>query len=608
MRRSACVISLLWLCFLPAAAQNWTEVRSQHFSVITDAGGKSGREIAFRFEQMRAAFGLLIARDKVTLPVPLQIVALRNSGELKRLVPIYNGKPVAMSGFFASGDDRSYIALDLSANNAWQTVFHEYAHSLLNGNYPRTQPWFDEGFAEYFSTISVNGETVELGRAPMGYMELLLASRWMPLSTLFAVQHESRAYNEGDVRNLFYAESWAVVHYLEDTQKLSSAGVYFDLVQNRRVPVEAAINQAFGVNSQQLQKDVENYLRSPRNIYRRYKLPLQVETMTTYREQHAPGVEVQAMLADFALHSSGHEQEAMRELEAIVARQPNDAPAQRSLGYAYLRKGDFEEAGAHFSRAAALDSKDPWVLYYSALLRHRRAADAGKLLTYEEAIASQRELHAAIALNPQFTDAYELLGLAEVATGNDAAAVQDLVTAVSMSPRNEMYLANLGYAYLAARKWDAAKAVLTQVKDSSNPEVAQMAAHNLAQIEQIENHPAYQEIPSRMPADYTAPQWRPKKQPAQPAAAAAASVEAAPSGPVMFMKGTLQRVDCSVTPGATLIITSGAKTLALKAADVKHAVVVGADTLSCDWHDRRVAVNYRQSAPNRGTLISLEVQ
>jgi Flp pilus assembly protein TadD len=611
MRRAWWVALLLCCFFLPCGAQNWTEVRSPHFSVITDAGGKRGREVAFHFEQMRAAFGLLIAKDKVNVPVPLQIVALRSTGELKRLAPIYNGKPVRLSGFFAAGEDRSYIGLDLSAENAWETVFHEYAHSLLNGNYPETQPWFDEGFAEYFSTINVNGETVEIGKPPMGDMDLLLHSKWIPVAALFSVRQDSRVYNEGDARGLFYAESWLVVHYLESSQKMHAAGIYFDLVKSQHLPVEKAIVQAFGASPEQMQTDLEKYLRSPQNGYRRYKLPLQVESMTTYREERVPGADMQATLADFALHSSGHDQEAIQELQGIIARQPNNAPAQRSLGYAYLRKGDFAEAGAHFSKAAALDSKDPWVLYYSALLRYREARDAGRLPTFDEALASQRELHGAIALNPQFADAYHLLGLAEIATGNDAAAIQDLLAAISMSPRNELYLANLGYAYLAARKWDAAKTVLTQVKNAADPQVAEMAARNLAQLEQLENHPAYQEIPSRVASDYTAPQWRPKEKPAQPPAAATAATatrEHVSSGPVMFFKGTLKSVDCSAAPGATLVVTSGAKTLTLKAADVKHTVVVGADALSCDWHDRRVAVNYRRSAANTGTIVSLEVE
>ena len=62
-----------------AGNPQWVEVRSPHFSVITDAGEKRGREVAVRFEQMRIAFGKLLTKATVNLPVPLQIIAFRNA-------------------------------------------------------------------------------------------------------------------------------------------------------------------------------------------------------------------------------------------------------------------------------------------------------------------------------------------------------------------------------------------------------------------------------------------------------------------------------------------------------------------------------------------------
>jgi hypothetical protein len=62
-----------------AGEPQWVEVRSPNFSVVTDAGEKRGREVAMRFEQMREVFGSLMTKAKINLPVPLQIVAFRNT-------------------------------------------------------------------------------------------------------------------------------------------------------------------------------------------------------------------------------------------------------------------------------------------------------------------------------------------------------------------------------------------------------------------------------------------------------------------------------------------------------------------------------------------------
>jgi hypothetical protein len=51
-------LSFIGACF--AGDPQWVEVHSPHFSVITDTGEKRGREVALKFEQMRAVFGALL--------------------------------------------------------------------------------------------------------------------------------------------------------------------------------------------------------------------------------------------------------------------------------------------------------------------------------------------------------------------------------------------------------------------------------------------------------------------------------------------------------------------------------------------------------------------
>ncbi|HVR23395.1 MAG TPA: hypothetical protein VMU26_08730, partial [Candidatus Polarisedimenticolia bacterium] len=147
-------------CNLPSAfagEPQWTEIRSPHFSVVTDAGEKRGREVAMRFEQMRAVFGALMTKANINLPIPLQIVAFRNGKELRQFSPLFKGKPIELAGLFQQGSDRSFILLDMAVENPWTVVFHEYAHQLMNGNLQgEFDPWFQEGFAEYFSSIEVD--------------------------------------------------------------------------------------------------------------------------------------------------------------------------------------------------------------------------------------------------------------------------------------------------------------------------------------------------------------------------------------------------------------------------------------------------------------------
>src|SRR5579864_3588679 len=81
---------------LPSHASNvppWLELHSAHFTVITDAGEKKGREVAFRFEQMRAVFANLLGKDRLNQSIPLTIVALRNEASYFQVAPLHEGHP-----------------------------------------------------------------------------------------------------------------------------------------------------------------------------------------------------------------------------------------------------------------------------------------------------------------------------------------------------------------------------------------------------------------------------------------------------------------------------------------------------------------------------------
>jgi len=79
--------------------------------VISDAGEKRGRDVAVRFEQMRAVFATLMVKANANLPVPLEIVAFRNSRELRQVAPLWQGKPVQVAGLFQGGEERCFIML-----------------------------------------------------------------------------------------------------------------------------------------------------------------------------------------------------------------------------------------------------------------------------------------------------------------------------------------------------------------------------------------------------------------------------------------------------------------------------------------------------------------
>src|ERR1700681_2155396 len=99
----------------------WIEVHTAHFSVITDAGEKRGREVALRMEQMRAVFGQLLSKNKLKMPVPITVIALKSDKQYALVAPT---KQSSAAGFYVPGPDRIYIVLDLFEADSWRSIAH----------------------------------------------------------------------------------------------------------------------------------------------------------------------------------------------------------------------------------------------------------------------------------------------------------------------------------------------------------------------------------------------------------------------------------------------------------------------------------------------------
>jgi len=583
------------------------EVRSPNFSVVTDAGEKRGREVAMRFEQMRAVFGALMTRAKVNLPVPLQIVAFRNRKEMRQVAPLFNGKPTDVAGLSQENSDRSFIMLDMSVENPWTVVFHEYAHQFMNGNLPgEFDPWFQEGFAEYFSSIEVDNKEARVGKIPNDDYIILQQVGTMRISDLFRVQQNSATYNEsGDHRTTFYAESGMLMHYIYDNQLLPKVAAYFDLREDKHVPVDEAIQQAFGMSPSQFDKALRSYISSGR--YKYYPIPnppgIASNNYTAVPLSASAG---NAVLADIHLHSRDYQERAITEFQDILKSDPSSAAACRGLGYAYLQKQDFTQAADYFKRASQLDSKDPRVHYYSALL----AARQGGFGSGTDLPAMTRELETSISLDPSFADSCALLAFAQSTGGDPATALVTMRKAIAISPRNEHYFYNLANLYLANRQVDKAIAILQALHVIDDPQLESQVAATLAQVQQFRQmeqagavDPGSRVIVVHKEdvANHAGPQ---NSNPAPPASPA--KVQAARS--TQFVRGTLTHVDCTTEPSVVLTVVSGSQTLELKVANKAHLILIGADKLSCSWTKQKVAVNYRENERGELSVISLEIQ
>ena len=139
--RGVCALlvgSAILSAMAPSAASKdiWIEVRSPHFTVISNAGDKEARKLADQFEQFREVFHNSFPKLRVDLGKPLIIFAVKNEESLKAFIPAYwESKGLAHpAGIYIPGEERHYVAVrtDMASENPYQVVYHEYTHAIMN--------------------------------------------------------------------------------------------------------------------------------------------------------------------------------------------------------------------------------------------------------------------------------------------------------------------------------------------------------------------------------------------------------------------------------------------------------------------------------------------
>jgi len=630
----------------------WIEVHTAHFSVFTDAGDKRGREVALRMEQMRAIFGQLLLKDKLKMSVPITVIALKSD---KRYGTVAPAKQSMAGGFYVPGPDRVYIVLNLFETDPWRAVAHPLAHYLLNYNYPPAQGWFDEGLAEYFGSIQI-AKQVEIGgdpelapewhedifdemrrdaNMPQSLTQLLSSPVWLSMVDLFTMKHDGSGTREGTHNTLYYGQSWMVVHYLLNKNKMPEAGTYFDLVLNQKVPVEKAMVQAFDMSPAQMEDAVKTYFKSLSGLGialdqskkpiadpvdtqqpNHFVLPFDVDeigmAVSAVKEEEA-----RAVIDDVMARVPEHRDQALRDLQQLTSDPDNNEAAHRGLARDDLRQKKFDAAADELEKAAELNPRDPWIWYYRAALKYQKAQATRQEM---QGLANMmQDLRAIADWYPELADAYNMLGIARVEGGGINSALEAQRQAIALAPRNVEYQFNLGQIYVAGKKWDLAREVFTRLKVGSDRAAAAAAKQQLDDLETLQKYgvrpqraggSAAAGAASAPAAGAGAPAvaTSPAQDQDEEADAAPKPVPVNPgkTGPVQFLKGKIVNSDCSKPPEAMVTILSGMTTYKMHASDYKSLLVIGEDQFSCDWKNRLVSVNYRAVGKNGGELVSIE--
>lgn len=584
MKRATTILAVLLVLVIVAdplghlvlAKDTWTSVRSKNFLLIGNASEKEIRQVGMRLEQFREVFSRLFPRLNFSAPVPTTVIVFKSDSAYRPFKPNAN-----TAGYFQAGSDVNYITLTTEVHgerDPFNVIFHEYTHLLVNNTIGNVPVWFNEGLAEYYSSFSIaNDQNFVLGRPIAPHVFLLRDSKMLPLRTLFQVDQHSPYYNERDKQSVFYAESWALVHYLvlgNEGKRRTQLGKFITLL-NTNKPMEQAFQEAFQVSFEIMEKELREYIKRDRYPITSGHFDVRLEVD---KEMHtAPITEAESLgyLGDLLLHSNRVEAETY--LQKALTLDPNLAMANASMGMLRIRQLKTAAAREYLERAIAVNDQDYLINYYHAFVLSREGMGEDQRVTGyadDDAAKMRAELKKAIQLRPDFPESYKLLAFINLVTNTQLDESITLVQRVlATSPGRGDLQFILAQVYMRKEEFKTARVLLeslskgnSEARDSARAMLSSLAARE----EQMALFHAAQE--GTDPADRsgsprllrgTSTGQNPVEVKADPYSYLQEALRKPGEGEKQI-QGILTHIDCDPKSGITFLLKVGERTLKLR--------------------------------------------
>lgn len=451
----------------PAEDVAWIRVRSERFDIISSATEPRTRELVADVETLAAA--LMRTSERFAPPRTRATVFVfdRRRESQPYFDLLFNQENARATGAYVryeSGGtmiiDGSRKALPLKRNDPGiRTAMHELMHDLLRQHDSAPPLWLEEGLAEYFAHAHVDGDRVTAGDPIRQHMALLNQRIPMTLHELFAVKAESK--DSGS--SAFYAQSWALVHWLIGTNQQAFFAFLRD-VENGAA-VGDALQTHYGRSTSELEAAV------------RWRSPLTKRVVLQGARATAPSpaqpLDRPTLLFElgrFLSHIAGAERETQRHYQEALRLDPRHARTLAAVG--------------ELEAAVAAAPNDPAVhlLYAETLLTTAIGPFAG---IFEPAAGDREKFRKARSLAERALTLGGEEGLARGIIGTTYLVEHDLATGIAeleraraLMPQRMDFALNLYSMYLRAGDRTKADALFAAAFASARDKQTVFAARN----------------------------------------------------------------------------------------------------------------------------------
>ncbi len=362
---------------------------------------------------MRYVFASQFPQFRLDSGAPLTIFAARDEQTARDLEPaIWKSKRAKPAGVFHHSWEKQYVMVRLDATGLSPRVevYHEYTHSILHLNSHWLPTWLDEGLAEFYGYTRFEPHKIYIG-APTVRANALQGTP-IPIEDLMSSDKVGSFYRDQRQAEMFYAESWALVHYMmfgPGMDRGAKLNEFFRLLQQGTDQKKAFV-QVFG-DFAAMDKAFDIYIRSFAFHAAVIQSPPQISDKD-FTSHPLTMAQTEAELAGFYLWT--HD---LKDARRLVAKALKDDPklglAHEEDGFLLFADGLDTVARDEFAQAYALDSS----LYLSLFAKSMLSPMANSNAPMDEA-AFNAALSKVADLNPQFAPAFVQLARLELREGN----------------------------------------------------------------------------------------------------------------------------------------------------------------------------------------------
>jgi tetratricopeptide (TPR) repeat protein len=264
---------------------------------------------------------------------------------------------------------------------------------------------------------------------------------------------------------------------------------FLELSMNGK-PASEAFAEAFRTDYATMERELRKY--AGQNFYGVTEINFKDRMIfeTEIRTMPLSEAEAKTYLGDLLYRFDRLSESEMLSLQVILLN-PNSSRAHATLGLIRAAQGKYDESARFLAKAIELDSNNYLAHYhYARVLSRQGMSEFGFVSEYSALLAGKmrESLKKAMALNPDFSQSYELYAFVSVVRNeNIDEAIEYLNRALKIAPGNQQYLIRMAELLMWKEDFSNARKIAEKIaKTAAEPQLKVYAENTVDRINNYE--------------------------------------------------------------------------------------------------------------------------